>query len=53
MYLFSTPKSKTKVRNGIYAYRFSNGWIHIGNQKYLYYTLKEAIKKWRNDNPIK
>jgi hypothetical protein len=48
--LFSTPISKTKVRNGIYAYRYSNGCININGQKYFDYTVKEAIKLWRSKN---
>jgi hypothetical protein len=51
--LFSTPISKTKVRNGVYAYKYASGWIHINGQRYLYYTIKEAIKIWRQNNPIK
>lgn len=42
--------SVTKVRNGIYAYRHTNGWIEIGDQRYLYYSVKEAIKIWRSKN---
>lgn len=48
--LFETPISKTKVRNGIHAYRYSNGCINICGQKYFDYTIKEAIKLWRSKN---
>lgn len=51
--LFRTPTSKTKVRNGIFAYRYSNGIIVIGSQKYQFYTIKEAIAKYRRDNPMR
>ena len=47
---FDTPIKKVKVRNGVYAYKFSNGWITVGSQKYLYYSMTEAIKKWRDNN---
>jgi hypothetical protein len=50
--LFETPISKRKVRNGIYAYQYSNGVININGQKYLEYSLTDAIKAWRKLNPI-
>jgi len=43
-----TITSKTKVRNGIYAYRYANGWILINGHRFLYYSVKEAIKIWRS-----
>lgn len=39
-----------KVRNGVYYNKYSDGWITIGKERYLYYTIKEAIKLWRNKN---
>jgi YHS domain-containing protein len=51
--LFSTPISKTKVRNGVYAYKYPNGCINIDGQKYFFYSIKNAIKLWRQNNPIK
>ena len=48
--LFSTPTSKTKVRNGIFAYKYPNGCINIQGQKYFDYSIKDAIKKWRENN---
>lgn len=50
MFLFETPISKTKVRKGIFAYRFRNGIIVIEGEKYIQYTMKEAIKLWRAKN---
>jgi len=50
--LFSKPLSKTKVRNGIYAYKYSNGCININGKKYFGYSIKDAIFKWRKNNPI-
>ena len=49
-YLFSTPISKTKVRNGIYAYKYPNGCINISGQKFFDYSIKDAIKIWRSKN---
>ena len=51
--LFRTPVSKTKVRIGIYAYRYDNGIINIEGEKYQFYPVKDAIKHWRHKNPIK
>jgi hypothetical protein len=48
--LFSTPISKTKVRNGIYAYKYPNGVININGEKYVLYSIKDAIKRWRSKN---
>jgi len=48
--LFYTPISKTKVRNNIYAYKYSNGIININGMKFMYYTIKDAIKIWRKQN---
>ena len=42
-----------KVRANVFAYKYSNGWIVIDGTRYLYYTLAEAIKKWRSSNPLK
>ena len=46
--LFDTPISKTKVRNGIFAYKYANGWININGQKFFDYSVKDAIKIWRS-----
>jgi len=45
--LFSNPVSKTKVRDGIFAYKYQNGTININGSKYLNYSIKNAIKLWR------
>jgi hypothetical protein len=50
--LFSTPLSKTKVRNGIYAYRYPNGCINIQGEKFFDYSVTDAIKIWRRKNPM-
>ena len=48
--LFETPIRKRKVRTGIYAYQYRNGVININGQKYLEYSLTDAIKAWRLKN---
>ena len=50
--LFATPISKTKVRNGVYAYKYPNGCININGAKFFDYSVKDAIKMWRGKNPI-
>jgi hypothetical protein len=47
--LFNTPISRTKVRNGIYAYKYANGTINIDGKKYVGYSIKEAIKIYRHE----
>ncbi len=51
--LFDTPLSKTKVRNGVYAYKYRNGVINIDGSRYLMMSVKDAIASWRRSNPIK
>lgn len=53
MILFSNPISRTKVREGIYAYKYPNGTICIEGEEYIFYSIKEAIKRWRSKNPLK
>jgi len=48
--LFSTPTSKTKVRNGIFAYKYPNGCVNIQGEKYFGYSINDAIKLWRTKN---
>jgi hypothetical protein len=45
---FVNPISRTKVRKGIYAYKYPNGCINIAGEQYHFYTIKEAIKLWRS-----
>lgn len=48
--LFDEPLRQTKVRNGVYAYSYRNGTINIQGEKYIGYSVKDAIKLWRNKN---
>lgn len=48
--LFENLISKTKVRNGIYAYKYRNGTININGEKFMFYSVTEAIKIWRSRN---
>ena len=49
--LFDTPIKQKKVRNGVIAYQYKNGVININGQKYVMYSMSEAIKKYRKDFP--
>lgn len=51
--LFSTPVSKGKVRNGVYWYKYQNGTIVINGNKFIDYSIKDAISRWRKKNPKK
>jgi len=52
-YLFDSPIKSKKVRKGITAYQYKNGTININGVKYLFYSMTEAIKKFRKQYPIK
>ncbi len=51
MNLFESPIKQKKVRNGIFAYQYRNGVININGTKYFFYSMTEAIKKFRTENP--
>ncbi len=51
MDLFNTPISKTKVRNGVFAYKYNTGLIWIQGERFMFYSMSEAIKIWRSKNP--
>jgi hypothetical protein len=53
MEIEETPVSKTRVRKGIYAYKYKNGCININGHKFFFYSIKEAIRIWRRSNKIK
>jgi hypothetical protein len=48
--LFETPIKTKKVRNGIFAHQYRNGVINIAGQKFVMYSMTEAIKQWRKFN---
>lgn len=47
MFLFDTPISQTKVRKNVMAYKYRNGVIEIDGYKFIGYSIKEAIKRYR------
>lgn len=46
--LFDQPLRKVKVRNDVYAYQYRSGIINIDGQKFCFYSMTEAIKRYRN-----
>ncbi len=44
--LFEKPIRVKKVRNGVYAYKYRQ-FVNIAGQKYVGYSLIEAIKQFR------
>lgn len=48
MDLFDTPIRKAKVNKHVYAYEYRTGVIVIAESKYIGYSMREAIKLWRN-----
>ena len=53
MDLFETPIKAKKVSNGVMAYQYRNGTINIDGQKYVFYSMTDAIKKFRKDFPAR
>ena len=53
MYLNGTPiVAEKKVRKNVTAYKFRSGVVEINGMRYFFYSMTQAIKKWRKDNPI-
>jgi hypothetical protein len=53
MYLNATPiVAEKKIRNGVTAYKFRSGVVEIKGMRYMFYSMTQAIAKWRRDNPI-
>ena len=48
--LFDTPIRQKKVRSDVYAYQYRNGTININGDKYLLYSMTEAIRLWRKSH---
>lgn len=45
--LFNPPIKSVKVKDGVYAHKYSNGIINISGHKYMYYSMREAIKLYK------
>lgn len=51
--LFNTPIQSKKVSSGVIAYKYRNGTININGQKYVLYSMTEAIQDYRRKFPAK
>lgn len=51
--LFENPIALKEVRKNVTAYKYRNGTININGKKYVFYSMTEAIKKWRSENKLK
>lgn len=49
--LFEDPIKSGKVRNGVWYHKYRNGVINIMGEKYVGYSIKDAIKLWRDKHP--
>ena len=45
--LFNPPINSVKVKDGVYAHKYPNGIININGHKYMYYSMREAIKLYK------
>ncbi len=52
MILFEDPIRSGQIRKNIYYYQFRTGIIYIKGIIYSGYSIKDAIKLWRKQNPI-
>ena len=50
--LFDKPIRSGKIRKGVYYHQYKNGVININGTQYSMYSIKDAVKKWRKDNPL-
>lgn len=53
MDMFNPPIRSKKVRDGVVAYVYSNGTINIAGQKYIGWSLTDAIKLFRKKFPCR
>lgn len=49
--LFDQPIRSGKVRKGVRYYQYGNGTINIMGQKYLGYSIRDAIALYRKKFP--
>jgi len=49
--LFDKPIRSGKVRDGVYYHQYPNGVINIMGQKYVGYSIKDAVSLYRKKFP--
>lgn len=50
---FEVPIRTRKVRAGVVARQYPNGTVNIAGQKFIGYTMTEAIKAFRRKFPAR
>lgn len=50
---FETPIRTRKVRAGVVARQYPNGTVNIAGEKFIGYTMTEAIKAFRHKFPAR
>tara|TARA_R110000824_G_scaffold251945_1_gene440563 strand:- start:203 stop:370 length:168 start_codon:yes stop_codon:yes gene_type:complete len=48
--LFRAPIRSVKVNDDVYAHLYSNGVININGKKYMFYSMSEAIQKYKESH---
>jgi hypothetical protein len=51
--MLEIPVRQRKVRKDLIAYQYANGCVVIGEMRYYLYSLSDAIRKYRQDYPIR
>jgi hypothetical protein len=49
--LFDKPLRSGKVRTNVFYHQYRNGTINIEGKKYIQFSIKDAVKHWRKNNP--
>lgn len=50
--MFEPPIRSGKIRKNAHWHQYRNGTINIMGEKFCMYSIKEAVKIWRKNNPI-
>lgn len=53
MHLFEAPIKTQQIRKNVFLNKYRNGLININGQKFIGYSIKDAVKIYRQNNPIK
>lgn len=51
--LFERPIRYKKVRKDVTAFQYRNGNVNIDGITYIFYSMTEAIKRWRQEQKRK
>jgi len=50
---YSRIVKQVKVREGIFAYKYSSGVIEIDGTRYFLHSMTSAIKEYRRNNKLR